>query len=1131
MKFLLTTSLCLIHIVVNGQLRDVIPPSPNSSELVKFIDNPVSFYTGNPNISLSLYDLKVKDFTLPINLNYNSSGIKVDERASNIGLGWSLDVGGIITRTVNGMPDDLFKPNCVGGPSNDCRIGLMWNGRNLKNIDLDEVQKSHMTRNDFYFVKQFMPQFFTGTSGSRLGTISWQSREDSEPDEFYFRFGNKSGKFVFDYSNGTPSVKLFPYQDLKFEYTISDHRIASFKVTDESGVQYLFDNIEVTQRNVDYQGQPTSDGNWVMQRSVGHEETNFNSSWLLTKIITPLSNTITLTYVDDNYLISNETALENFIRSGPRYIYRPITSDIQIINGKRLSVIESPVARINFNSTFSREDYRPYKGKKPDVITEIEILNSNSNRIKKMSFSYDYFLSSTLAEPGDTDFVPSINQDYYKRLRLKGIKEFGTGTDALAYDFDYKYSDYTGDASHILPRLFSSKQDLWGVYNGAVNNKTLIPATYIYPDMYSDDRQYSVYQRNNHIGREYYFEGADRLPNSGLADVGMLTKIHYPTGGYTAYEYELNRFNDGFNEYNGGGLRIKTVRKNDGFQNINYSYKYLDDNNLSSGRIIAMPMFALLLGTKYPLDKSREAYWTNLCLYSSPRTGVGTTQGAYVGYTQVTENIQGNGKTIYRYGIPASWFKTDDLPGSGCNLIDDGYCDGLFKATKIFTFIEVEGNSKDVSNWDFNMFPATMNSFPFVNNPNYDWNRGYLTSQKTYNENNQLLLEKVYDYKLFYPNKQTTPTKVYGLRFGQFDVPVYSGSAPKAQRIGKYEYLTDVAKVPSTITETNYWPDDIAKKTSIITQFNYAGTKHLNVNESRLINSKGETIVTSYKYPQDYITSDNTSSFYPETEGVAALLAKGINSIPVEKTVSIENGTSKNVIASDLTTYKLVGNLALPYVRYHLQTSSPINDFFYPNQNPNALIGFIKDPRYSVIQEFKSYNSQGDLLTLKNKSTVNESYIWGYNNQYITAYVKNAENGEFYYEGYEDRIDNSILPNGHTGIKFTTNPVVNWGRPNTRSYLISYWYLTQEGWRYSGEIPYTTGTFTMQTAVGYDDVRIYPEDAQMINYTYDPLVGMTSSTDPKGMVTYYENDGHQRLKNVKDQNGNIIKSTSYHYKN
>lgn len=70
-----------------------------------------------------------------------------------------------------------------------------------------------------------MPQFFTGTSGSRLGTISWQSREDSEPDEFYFRFGNKSGKF---------------------EYTISEHRIASFKVTDESGVQYLFDNIEVT---------------------------------------------------------------------------------------------------------------------------------------------------------------------------------------------------------------------------------------------------------------------------------------------------------------------------------------------------------------------------------------------------------------------------------------------------------------------------------------------------------------------------------------------------------------------------------------------------------------------------------------------------------------------------------------------------------------------------------------------------------------------------------------------------------------------------------------------------------------------------------------------------------------------
>ena len=50
-------------------------------------------------------------------------------------------------------------------------------------------------------------------------------------------------------------------------------------------------------------------------------------------------------------------------------------------------------------------------------------------------------------------------------------------------------------------------------------------------------------------------------------------------------------------------------------------------------------------------------------------------------------------------------------------------------------------------------------------------------------------------------------------------------------------------------------------------------------------------------------------------------------------------------------------------------------------------------------------------------------------------------------------------------------------------------------------------------------------------YTYKPLVGMTSQTDAKGMTTYYEYDAFQRLKTVKDQNGNILKQTDYHYKN
>lgn len=65
----------------------------------------------------------------------------------------------------------------------------------------------------------------------------------------------------------------------------------------------------------------------------------------------------------------------------------------------------------------------------------------------------------------------------------------------------------------------------------------------------------------------------------------------------------------------------------------------------------------------------------------------------------------------------------------------------------------------------------------------------------------------------------------------------------------------------------------------------------------------------------------------------------------------------------------------------------------------------------------------------------------------------------------------------------------------------------------------------------YDDVVICPTDAQVLCYTYEPFIGMTSQTDAKGMTTYYDYDSFGRLMNVRDQNGNILKNYTYHYKN
>ena len=91
---------------VNQQIGSITPVSPSVSSFKKYIDNPVGYYTGVPVINIPLYTINEPGFSLPINLSYHAGGIKVNEVASNVGLGWSLNAGGVITREIKDIPDD-----------------------------------------------------------------------------------------------------------------------------------------------------------------------------------------------------------------------------------------------------------------------------------------------------------------------------------------------------------------------------------------------------------------------------------------------------------------------------------------------------------------------------------------------------------------------------------------------------------------------------------------------------------------------------------------------------------------------------------------------------------------------------------------------------------------------------------------------------------------------------------------------------------------------------------------------------------------------------------------------------------------------------------------------------------------
>lgn len=85
---------------------NIFPPSPNSASIAKFGEIPVGHYTGIPSVDVPLYEIKTGEFSFPISINYHAGGYKVGEMASNVGLGWSLQSAGVISRTVRGLADE-----------------------------------------------------------------------------------------------------------------------------------------------------------------------------------------------------------------------------------------------------------------------------------------------------------------------------------------------------------------------------------------------------------------------------------------------------------------------------------------------------------------------------------------------------------------------------------------------------------------------------------------------------------------------------------------------------------------------------------------------------------------------------------------------------------------------------------------------------------------------------------------------------------------------------------------------------------------------------------------------------------------------------------------------------------------
>ncbi len=269
-------------------------PSGVAGAANKMASVPINYYTGIPTISIPLFSYSQQNgLNMNIALTYSGAGgVKVNELPSSAGLGWFLNAGGVISRTVRGMPDDI--------PTN----GFMYSAA--------------------------IPSDFRAN-----GTKYYHDSLDAEQDVFQYDVNGLSGKF---YIGKNKQIVAVPLSKLRIGYTTTGGNntpINSFYIITENGTKYVFNDTETQSIN-------------NAEFKCGYNLTNYTSAWYLSQVVAPLgTDTIKLFY---NTMSEGGTTVSApqtvYIRNSDNFQYRRFTPLIsQSITTKKISSIVFQIKR------------------------------------------------------------------------------------------------------------------------------------------------------------------------------------------------------------------------------------------------------------------------------------------------------------------------------------------------------------------------------------------------------------------------------------------------------------------------------------------------------------------------------------------------------------------------------------------------------------------------------------------------------------------------------------------------------------------------------------------------------------------------------------------------------------------
>jgi len=243
---------------IGGQVMPVIPPSPTSMNLIEKVNAGINMYNGKLDAGVDIHTLSSNDLSLPVLLNYDGGGVRVDDYASEVGQSWNLSAGGVITRVIHSLPDEENSIYFTGESSNNNALSIKTLGYlNLQSppqgedlpVDLFPINFSDFDSQTTEYRQRVIAYSNWNSLSARRGSTNLPADVDhfpvgidSKPDEFYFNFPGYSGKFVF---NQDGSIHQIPDQNLKISKTVvstldSGPSIVKFEVTTPEGIIYTF---------------------------------------------------------------------------------------------------------------------------------------------------------------------------------------------------------------------------------------------------------------------------------------------------------------------------------------------------------------------------------------------------------------------------------------------------------------------------------------------------------------------------------------------------------------------------------------------------------------------------------------------------------------------------------------------------------------------------------------------------------------------------------------------------------------------------------------------------------------------------------------------------------------------------